>query len=146
MPNSERPETFVINGVEITPRQLAEARQAMAHRSPFNAGFYPPFDELTEHEQTTSVLDAQNYLIALADVVPGATRPGPATDEWTWRQNAFIGVHDASADRATAAKNADRCRLANPGHDIAVVRRTVTPWVDADPDTMAARPNAGDGQ
>ncbi len=75
MPNSDRPETFVINGVEITPRQLAEARQAMAHRSPFSAGFYPTFAELSEHEQRTSELDAQNYLIALADLVPGVTRP-----------------------------------------------------------------------
>lgn len=75
MPTSERPETFVINGVEITPRQLAEARQAMAHRSPFNAGFYPTFADLTEHEQRTSELEAQNYLIALANLAPGVTRP-----------------------------------------------------------------------
>jgi hypothetical protein len=66
---------FVINGVEITPRQLAEARQEMARRSPFNAGFYPAFADLSEQEQRSSELDAQNYLIALADIAPGVTRP-----------------------------------------------------------------------
>lgn len=77
MPNPDRPETFVINGVGITPRQLAESRQELACRSPFNAGFYPAFSELSQHERDVSVLDAQNYLIALAGLVPGVTRPNP---------------------------------------------------------------------
>lgn len=67
-------EVFVINGAEVTPRGLAEARQELAYRSPFNAGFYPRFAELTEHERTVSVLDARNYLRALASIVPGVDR------------------------------------------------------------------------
>lgn len=76
--SSDRPEAFVINGVEITPRQLAESRQELACRSPFNAGFYPTFSELSQHEQDMSVLDAQNYLIALAGLAPGDIRPKPS--------------------------------------------------------------------
>lgn len=71
---SDRPETFFINGAEITPRQLAEARQDLARKSPFNIDLIPAWGGLSEHEQNMSELDAQNYLIALADLVPGATR------------------------------------------------------------------------
>ncbi|GIM88864.1 hypothetical protein [Paractinoplanes toevensis] len=64
-------ETFTINGVTVTARLLAMARNELARTSVFNAGFIPRFDQLTEHEQTISVLDAGNYLKALARIVPG---------------------------------------------------------------------------
>ncbi|GAA0495011.1 hypothetical protein Ade02nite_19350 [Paractinoplanes deccanensis] len=67
-------EFFTINGVEVTPRMLAEARQELARRSPFNAGFYPAFDELTEQEQKVSELEARNYLRALTALLPA--KPG----------------------------------------------------------------------
>jgi len=43
---------------------LAKARQQMAHENPFNAGFCPPWDELSEQEQRLDLLDARNYLRA----------------------------------------------------------------------------------
>lgn len=63
------PESFTINGVVVTPRMLAVARQELAHRSPFNAGFYPGFDGLTDQEQRVSEVEALNYLRALAELV-----------------------------------------------------------------------------
>lgn len=43
---------------------LAKARQEMANENPFNAGFCPPWDGLSEQEQRLSLLDARNYLRA----------------------------------------------------------------------------------
>lgn len=74
---NDEPATFTVNGTEITARQLAEARQELARRSPLNIDFYPAFTELGEQDQRTSELDARNYLLALADVVPGITRRNP---------------------------------------------------------------------
>lgn len=87
-------------------------------------------EEREESVRTHAALERANRL-----------KPAEMANEWTWRQNAFIGVRDASPDRATAAANAGRCRVANPGdaQNIAIVRRTVTPWVDADQDTGDSR-------
>jgi hypothetical protein len=52
----------------------------------------------------------------------------PPAEEFTWRHNRFIGVRDATRDRAEAERAAERCRTANPGDDIGVVARSVTDW------------------
>ncbi|KOX45273.1 hypothetical protein ADL19_23440 [Streptomyces purpurogeneiscleroticus] len=68
----------MVNGVEVTARMLAEARQELARRSPFNAGFYPTFADLTEQEQRAAEADARNYLRALVTIAPDrdASPPG----------------------------------------------------------------------
>lgn len=43
---------------------LAKARQQMAYENPFNAGFNPPWDGLSEQEQRLSLLEARNWLSA----------------------------------------------------------------------------------
>lgn len=63
-------DSIIINGVEVTARMFAEARQELARKSPFNAGFYPAFADLTEQEQCGSELDAANYLRALVAIAP----------------------------------------------------------------------------
>lgn len=63
-------DSIIVNGVAVTARMLAEARQELARKSPFNAGFYPAFSELTEQEQRSSELDAANYLRALVAIAP----------------------------------------------------------------------------
>lgn len=67
--------SVTVNGVEVTASTLAEARQELARRSPFNAGFYPAFGELTEREQEASVTEARNYLRALVLLAPGGEAP-----------------------------------------------------------------------
>jgi hypothetical protein len=54
---------------ETAARRLAAARQQIAVDNPWNAGFYPPFGQLTEDEQETSTLEARNYLRALASLL-----------------------------------------------------------------------------
>lgn len=75
MPDSDEL-SIIVNGVEVTARMLAEARQEVAFRSPFNAGFYPQFSGLTEQEQRVAVLDAANYLRALVAIAPTPTPSG----------------------------------------------------------------------
>lgn len=57
---------FTINGVEVTGRQLAEARQELSHRGVHN----PHWVELSQHDQDMAALSAGNWLRALADLVP----------------------------------------------------------------------------
>ena len=63
-------ETFTIHGVQITPRQLAEQRQAIAHGGDFNIDLIPPWGGLSAHEQHMAELDARNYLLALNNLTP----------------------------------------------------------------------------
>lgn len=58
-------EPYTVNGVQVTGRELAEARQARAHHG---AGA-PHWDELTPHERVTAVLEAGSWLRALHDIV-----------------------------------------------------------------------------
>lgn len=59
---------FTINGVSVTGRQLAEARQELSHRGVHN----PHWAELNQHDQDMAALSAGNWLRALADLVPTA--------------------------------------------------------------------------
>lgn len=59
-------QTFTFNGVEISAEELAIARQELAHQG---TGYVPPWAALTVHEREMSVLDARNYLLALARLV-----------------------------------------------------------------------------
>ncbi|MFI5934760.1 hypothetical protein [Actinoplanes sp. NPDC051494] len=59
---------FTINGVSVTGRQLAEARQELSHRGVHN----PHWAELSQHDQDIAALAAGNWLRALADLVPTA--------------------------------------------------------------------------
>lgn len=59
---------FTINGVPVTGRQLAEARQELSHRGVHN----PHWAELNQHDQDIAALSAGNWLRALADLVPTA--------------------------------------------------------------------------
>jgi hypothetical protein len=61
-------DAVTINGVQVTGRQLAEARQELSHRGVYN----PRWSELTEQEQGTAALAAGSYLRALSDLVPTA--------------------------------------------------------------------------
>ncbi len=63
---------FTINGVEVTGRQLAEARQELSHRGVHN----PHWAELSQHDQDMAALSAGNWLRALADLVPTADDAG----------------------------------------------------------------------
>jgi hypothetical protein len=60
---------------------------------------------------------------------------GAAVQEWTWRHNRYVGVEQAVRDgvirdRVAAERNAATCRTANPGDDVGVVTRFVSPWVE----------------
>lgn len=57
--NPDKP--YPINGVEMTGRQLAAARQELAHRGVHN----PRWDELSPHDQEMAALSAANWLRAL---------------------------------------------------------------------------------
>jgi hypothetical protein len=58
-------EAVVLNGVEVTGRQLAEARQELSHRGVYN----PRWDELSQDEQDMAALSAGSWLRALAGLV-----------------------------------------------------------------------------
>lgn len=64
-------EAITINGVQVTGRQLAEARQELSHRGVHN----PRWSELSKHDQDMAALSAGGWLRALVDLVPTA---GPA--------------------------------------------------------------------
>lgn len=66
---------FTINGVSVTGRQLAEARQELSHRGVHN----PHWAELSQHDQDMAALSAGNWLRALADLVPTAGDPSGYT-------------------------------------------------------------------
>lgn len=107
---------------------LAQARQQIAYESPFNF-VCPPWDGLTEDEQQSSLLDAQNYLHAalkagLAPVpLPSADAPtpgkqGPTAGEAGWAEQErarFERLYTRETVRAdlaeqradTAARDAD---------------------------------------
>lgn len=61
-------EAVTVNGVPITGRQLAEARQELSHRGVYN----PRWSELSEHDQETAAISAGSWLRALTDLVPTA--------------------------------------------------------------------------
>lgn len=66
---------------------------------------------------------------------PCYPRTGQTTElarvEWTWRQNAYIAHNKATTDRIQAEQAVERCRTANPRHDVGLVRRVVTRWTEA---------------
>lgn len=65
---AEPDEQFVINGVWVTGRDLAEARQQRAHEG----SALDRWDELNQHDQDMAALAAGNYLIALDGLVHAA--------------------------------------------------------------------------
>lgn len=67
-------EAVIINGVPVTGRQLAEARQELSHRGVHN----PRWSELTPHDQETAALSAASWLRALTELVDGPATPDPA--------------------------------------------------------------------
>ncbi|HWE91768.1 MAG TPA: hypothetical protein VG317_20060 [Pseudonocardiaceae bacterium] len=50
-----------------------------------------------------------------------------AQRQWTWRQHKFIAEGDAATVRAEAEAAAHICQAANPGADVGVMTRLVTP-------------------
>ncbi|HEU4422095.1 MAG TPA: hypothetical protein VFR67_06085 [Pilimelia sp.] len=60
-------------------------------------------------------------------------------NQWTWQHNQFVAERDATTDRAAAEHLAEQCRSANPGHDVGLVGRTVTPWTAVLDDAAHAR-------
>lgn len=59
-------EQLVINGHTVTARDLAAARQQLAH----DGAFLPTWDELTEDEQHTSSIAAAGWLVSLGRIAP----------------------------------------------------------------------------
>ncbi|MFI2667904.1 hypothetical protein [Micromonospora carbonacea] len=59
------------------------------------------------------------------------------TTEWTWRHNAYVSTANATTDRAEAQRSVERCRKANPGGPVTLMRRTVTAWTPDTPDEPA---------
>lgn len=55
---------YQVNGVEMTGRQLAAARQDLAHRG----AHLPTWAELSPHDQDMAALSAANWLRALTDL------------------------------------------------------------------------------
>lgn len=62
-------EAITVNGVQVTGRQLAEARQELSHRGVHN----PRWAELSQHDQDMAALSAGSWLRALAELVATAT-------------------------------------------------------------------------
>ena len=60
-------EAFTINGVQVTGRTLAEARQELSHRGVYN----PRWAELGQHDQDMAALSAGSWLRAIAELVSG---------------------------------------------------------------------------
>lgn len=56
--------TYLVNGVEMTGRQLAAARQELSHRGVLN----PRWNELSPHDQEMAALSAANWLRALTEL------------------------------------------------------------------------------
>lgn len=67
--------TFTIAGTEVTARALAQARQQRAHDGNLAYGI-PTWDQLSPHEQTSSILAAANYLHCLTDLVADIEHTG----------------------------------------------------------------------
>lgn len=58
-------EAVAINGVQVTGRQLAEARQELSHRGVHN----PQWAQLSSHDQDVAALSGGSWLRALAELV-----------------------------------------------------------------------------
>ncbi len=58
-------EAVTVNGVPVTGRQLAEARQELSHRGVYN----PRWSELSQHDQDMAALSAGSWLRALTELV-----------------------------------------------------------------------------
>lgn len=101
-------EAFTINGVQVTGRTLAEARQELSHRGVYN----PRWVELTEQEQGTAALSAGAWLRALADLVPtagdvsGYTCDGCQEQADYWDEDGAPRCNRCKAfDKATASES-----------------------------------------
>lgn len=84
-------EAVTINGVPVTGRQLAEARQELSHRGVHN----PRWAELSQHDQETAALSAGSWLRALADLVPDISEA--SDDDWvppTYTRSQIASVLD----------------------------------------------------
>lgn len=100
-------EAVTINGVQVTGRQLAEARQELSHRGVHN----PRWAELNEHDQETAALSAGGWLRALTDLVPtagdatGYTCDGCQAQADYWDEDGAPRCNRCKAfDKATASE------------------------------------------
>lgn len=64
-------EPVTVNGVPVTGRMLAEARQELSHRGVHN----PRWAELSPRDQETAALSAGGWLRALSELIAEATSP-----------------------------------------------------------------------
>lgn len=81
-----------VNGEPISARDLAAARQQLAHES----AYLPPWNVLTTHEQATAIIAAAGDLQALARIAPAnpgiwPARTRPTVEEIRARAYAEIG-------------------------------------------------------
>ncbi|MEV7267086.1 hypothetical protein AB0N38_26340 [Micromonospora aurantiaca] len=72
---------------------------------------------------------AEVSLAALA--AAGRLLPADASTEWTWKHNNYVSTASATTDREEAERAVWRCRTANPGDPVRLMRRTVTDWTPA---------------
>jgi hypothetical protein len=100
------------------------------------------YDGFGQHPGVTRAYGAAEAVVAaLGRRMPHlrALLDGEAVQEWTWRHNRYVGVAIAYwdgviTDPQAAEHGAAACRKANPGHDVGVVTRFVTPWVEVERD------------
>ena len=67
---------YLLNGVEVTGRELAEARQELSHRGVRN----PHWAELSAHDQDMAALSAANWLRSIAELVHSPAVPPDPDD------------------------------------------------------------------
>jgi hypothetical protein len=124
-------EAVTINGVQVTGRQLAEARQELSHRGVHN----PHWVELSQHDQDMAALSAGGWLRALVDLVPTAgdasgytcDECGDQADYWDDEGTPRCErckAHQQATSTAPAGEQCPRCT--SPYRD----RRFVMPALD----------------
>jgi hypothetical protein len=102
-------EPVTINGVAVTGRQLAEARQELSHRGVHN----PCWSELPARDQEMAALAAGSYLRSLADLVPSVTGDTAPYAEGDWTDRRCDGCGKSVATRTRTGQVL--CTTCHPG-------------------------------
>jgi hypothetical protein len=115
-------EPVMVNGVEVTGRTLAEARQELSHRGVHN----PRWAELTAAEQETAALSAGGWLRAVAELAPAPDAPPAAAGEMV---PGTVIVYEQRAWAASGLR--DQWRWHGTGVSLPMTDAQMQPHLDA---------------